>query len=233
MKDIGERSAGLGCQPSGTRCLICINRCEFPFGRQLAGIKRNPFALCGVRLAGREEIGVTGAGHRDDTQTLAALPDGKSVTIRPLRPEDEPLLVDFIARIAPEDLRLRFFTVVTELPRAIIARLARVDFAHDMALIAQPPGNGEILGVARYMSDPLTREAEFAVLVRSDLKGHGIGWMLMKRLVEVARQRGIEKLIGLVLVENTNMVKFCRDLGFSISRNPEDPLTVMASLSLA
>ena len=176
---------------------------------------------------------MTGAAYRHDTETIATLPQGQSIRIGPLRSEDERLLVEFIARILPEDLRLRFFTAASELPRDMITRLARVDFARDMALMAQPPGKDEILGVARYISDPQTREAEFAVIVRSDLKGHGIGWMLMKRLVEVARRRGLKKLTGLVLVENANMLKFCRELGFSIARNPDDPMTVTASLSLA
>jgi acetyltransferase len=176
---------------------------------------------------------VTDAADREDKETLATLPEGQSIRIRRLRPEDERLLVEFVARILPEDLRLRFFTAARELPHDMIARLARVDFARDMALVARPPGNDEILGVARYMSDLRTREAEFGVIVRSDLKGHGIGWMLMKRLVEVARRRGIKKLTGLVLVENTDMLKFCRELGFSVARNPVDPMTVNVSLTLA
>jgi acetyltransferase len=69
-------------------------------------------------------------------------------------------------------------------------------------------------------------------MVRSDWKGHGVGWMLMKRLVDIARERGLARLTGIVLKENTNMLKFCRDLGFSIGHNPNDPATVTASLSL-
>ena len=133
-------------------------------------------------------------------ETVATLPAGGSIRIRPLRPADETLLIEFVARVTPDDLRLRFFAVIAGLSHEAAEALTHVDFARDMALIAQALDDDGILGVARYISDPQTREAEFAVLVRSDLKGHGIGWMLMKRLVDVARQHGIKKLSGLVLI---------------------------------
>lgn len=134
--------------------------------------------------------------------------------------------------MAPEDLRLRFFTGVRTLTDDMMARLVHIDHTRDAALVAQALNSEEILGVASYLSDPATSEAEFAVMVRSDWKGHGVGWMLMRSLVDLARQRGVAKLTGIVLTENTNMLKFCRDLGFSIRHDPNDAATVTASLSL-
>ena len=164
--------------------------------------------------------------------TASTLPSGERLRIRSICPEDEALLSDMVARTTPEDLRLRFFAVTKGLSHELAVRLTRIDYEREMALIAQSMESDEILGVARYSADPDNHEAEFAVLVRSDRKGHGIGWALMEQLFDVARSRGIGTLSGLVLRGNTTMLQFCRDLGFTITNSPEDPLTVRATLVL-
>lgn len=164
--------------------------------------------------------------------TTAALPSGERLRIRSIRPEDEALLAAMVARTTPEDLRLRFFAVTKGLSHELAARLTQIDYTREMALIVQSTESDEIFGVARYSADRDNREAEFAVLVRSDWKGHGVGWMLMKRLVEIAQERGIGALSGLVLRGNINMLRFCRDLGFTIVNSADDPLTVHATLAL-
>lgn len=172
------------------------------------------------------------ASYPAELETVASLPSGTLVRIRPIKPEDEPLLIDMAARMDPEDLRLRFFGTLRALSHELAARLSTLDYAREMALIAQPMTSDEILGVARYSADADKRDAEFAVMVRSDWHGHGVGWLLMEKLVEAARARGIGALTGLVLRVNTNMLVFCRDLGFTITANPDDPLTVNASIAL-
>jgi acetyltransferase len=142
------------------------------------------------------------------------------------------LLTEMAAQMTAEDLRMRFFTAVRGLSHQLAARLSQIDYARELALIAQPKDNDEILGVARFSADPDNREAEFAVAVRSDWKGRGIGWVLMEKLVDAARQRSIGTLSGTVLVENTNMLEFCRNLGFAITANTDDPATVFAVLTL-
>jgi acetyltransferase len=164
--------------------------------------------------------------------TTATLRSGEHLRIRSIRPADEALLADMVARTTPEDLRLRFFAATKELSHELAARLTRIDFACEMALVALSMDSDEILGVARYSADRDNREAEFAVLVRSDRKGHGIGWALMEQLLDVARSRGIGTLSGLVLRGNTTMLRFCRDLGLTITTSVEDPLTVHATLVL-
>jgi acetyltransferase len=164
--------------------------------------------------------------------TIATLPSDERLRIRSIRPEDEALLAEMGARTAPEDLRLRFFVVTKELSHELAARLTRIDDSCEVALVAQAIESDEILGVARYFADRDNREAEFAVLVRSDRKGHGIGWALMKQLLEVARSRGVATLSGLVLRGNTRMLQFCRDLGFTITNSADDPLVVHATLAL-
>lgn len=173
-----------------------------------------------------------GAPYPKELEAVVVLPSGQPLRIRPIRPEDARLLTEMAARMAPDDLRLRFFVALKQLSPEMAARLTQIDYAHEMALIAEPMRSDEILGVARYSTVGDNREAEFAVEVRSDRKEHGIGWALMERLVAAARQHGIRVLSGLVLRGNTNMLRFCRDLGFTIAANPDDPQTVLASLTL-
>lgn len=163
---------------------------------------------------------------------IVALPSGVCLRLRPIRPEDERLLREMGARTTPEDLRLRFFSTIKEVPHELGARLAHIDYVRDMALVAQRVDSGEMLGVARYAMEPDGRDAEFAVLVRSDWKGHGVGSLLMQKLVEIARQRGVGVLSGLVLRANVKMLEFCRGLGFTITNNPDDLATVHALLVL-
>ncbi|MCO5105805.1 MAG: GNAT family N-acetyltransferase [Burkholderiaceae bacterium] len=162
------------------------------------------------------------------------LRDGRDILVRPIRPEDEPAHHALIARMSPEDLRLRFFSYVRELRHAQMARLTQVDYDREMAFIATAPderGEPETLGVVRTVTDPDNQSAEFAVLVRSDLKGQGLGRLLMNRIVDYCRSRGTAEIKGLVLASNESMIGLARQLGFRIERGP-DADTVVARLAL-
>lgn len=145
-----------------------------------------------------------------------------SIVIRPIRPEDELLYEKFFARITAEDLRMRFFTTVKGLDHRLLARLTQIDYAREIAFVAID-GQGELLGVARFNADPDYTHAEYGVMVRSDLKGIGLGWKLMRHLITYARAEGLKVLDGMVLAENTTMLAMCRELGFSISMLDGDP----------
>jgi acetyltransferase len=160
------------------------------------------------------------------------LRDGTPIHLRPIRPEDEPAIVALVQRMTPEDRRLRFFVPLRELTHQFAAKLTQIDYEREMALVALPADSGEILGVARFIADPDNVAAEFAVAVRSDLKGRGLGWMLMRRLIEVAKARGIGELVGTVLNENEAMLTLCRALGFSLRHNPREVGIVIASMPL-
>lgn len=152
--------------------------------------------------------------------------NGRAITIRPIRPEDEAQHLRFLERLDPEDIRMRIFQTRRDLPRSELARLTQIDYDREMAFIAEgtdAQGAPETLGVARTVSDPDHVEAEFALLVRSDLKGAGLGHLLFEQLIEHATQRGIERLVGIVLRENTRMINLSRDLGFEA--DPAEPLT--------
>jgi acetyltransferase len=145
-----------------------------------------------------------------------ALPDGRAVFIRALRPEDEALYPSFLAAVTPEDMRLRMFAPVRELSHALIFRLTHLDYAKAMAFIALDGASGEMLGVARLHDEADGGSGEYAILVRSDLKGHGLGWQLMQLIIAFARAKGLRTIEGEVLSENTTMLAMCRQLGFEV-----------------
>src|SRR5260370_11839584 len=141
---------------------------------------------------------------------------GERVLIRQARHEDTALYPDFLADVSAEDLRLRFFARIAELSAAESNKLAHLDYSHEMALIALDEDTGQMLGLVRLKDELDEATAEFAILVRSRLKGHGLGWMLMRRVIDYAKEKGLRRVYGDVLVENTTMLQMCAELGFHV-----------------
>ena len=159
------------------------------------------------------------------------LTSGETMPVRPIRPEDEPALQEMIARVDPEDRRWRFFHPVKALSHRAAAALCQIDYDREMALVVTAPDG--IAAVARFHADPDLARAEFAILVRSDLKRRGIGRALFDRLVDVARQRGIGELVGDVLKDNHPMRNLCGALHLQVERHPDDDSLVRMRLKLA
>jgi acetyltransferase len=159
-----------------------------------------------------------------DWEITAKTRDGTSIVLRPVRAEDEPLLRDLFAHLSREDVRLRFFAPIRELSRTLTDRLARLDYRREMALIAQH--DGVPLGAASYFTRAGTKSAEFSITVRTDWHGRGVGYVLLTRLMEVARQAGLDELFGVILRENRPMLAMCHDLGFTTMREPDDATVV-------
>jgi acetyltransferase len=162
-----------------------------------------------------------------------ALRDGAKVLVRPVRPEDEPLYGPFFAQVSQHDLRLRFFAPVKEFGHAFVARFTQIDYARAMAFIAIDEASGEMLGVVRMHANADYDRGEYAVLVRSDLKGRGLGYLLMTLIIEYARSEGLKAIEGQVMAENIAMLNMCRDLGFDIAVDPHDTDTRIVRLALA
>lgn len=160
------------------------------------------------------------------------LKEGAVIPVRPVRPEDEALFLAFFARVTNEDLRLRFFQSVKHFSHEFVARLTQLDYARSIALIAVHPDNGEMLGVVRLHADANYEHGEYSVLVRSDQKGHGIGWQLMRIMIEYGRWLGLKTIDGQVLRENHNMLSMCRHLGFKVTVDPDDPTLAHVRLPL-
>ncbi|UUX94097.1 bifunctional acetate--CoA ligase family protein/GNAT family N-acetyltransferase [Aquabacterium sp. J223] len=150
---------------------------------------------------------------------------GRPVTLRPIRPEDEAQHLRFLEAVDPEDMRLRIFSSRRHLPRSELARLTQIDYEREMALIAEadaPGGGRETLAVVRALSDADGQEAEFALLVRSDCKGRGLGGRLLDKMIDHLRQRGVRRLVAWVLRENRGMIGLGRSRGMAVEVSPDD-----------
>jgi acetyltransferase len=147
---------------------------------------------------------------------------GMRVLIRPIRPTDEMLYGGFLEKLSAKDIRFRFFSPTKEFSHSFVARFTQIDYARAMAFVALSENQQELLGVARLAADPDYTRAEYAVIVRSDLKGRGIGSALMHHLIRYAESEGLRDLHGDVLAANERMLKMCRELGFDIAADPED-----------
>jgi acetyltransferase len=146
------------------------------------------------------------------------LRDGRTVLLRPIRPEDEPDHQVFLSRLSQEDIRYRFFHVFRQLPHSEMARLTQIDYDREMAFIATAPdehGKPETLGVVRTITDPDNESTEFAVIARSDQKGQGLGHILMEKIIRYCQSRETQCMIGQVLRDNRPMLKLADRLGFS------------------
>lgn len=154
------------------------------------------------------------------------LRSGRPVMLRPIRPEDEPAHHDFLSKCTPEDMRLRFFHLVRSLPHSEMARLTQIDYDREMAFIAtavREDGSGpETLGVVRTVADLNNDKAEYAIMVRSDLKGQRLGWKLMEKIIRYCRSRGTQRIVGLVLRDNVPMLDLIHSLGFRSRKVPDD-----------
>jgi acetyltransferase len=150
------------------------------------------------------------------------LADGLTTFMRPVRPEDEPLFQAFFAKVSPEDLRLRFFAPIKDFSHIFVARLTQLDYARAMAFLALDEATQEMIGVVRLHANADYDVGEYAVLVRSDFKGRGLGWKLMELIVEYARHEGMKRIKGQVLRDNTVMLRMCEEFGFRVASDPED-----------
>ncbi|HUW73453.1 MAG TPA: GNAT family N-acetyltransferase [Methyloceanibacter sp.] len=152
------------------------------------------------------------------TETL----DGERILVRPIKPADEHLYGAFVSKLSPDDIRFRFLAPRKEFSHKFIARFTQIDYARAMAFVALNKDETELYGVARLSADPDYLSGEYAIIVRSDLKGTGIGWILMRHLIHYAEREGLKELSGDVLEHNTRMLDMCRQLGFEITADPED-----------
>ena len=158
-----------------------------------------------------------------------------SVVLRPIRPEDEARHLEFLGRLEPADIRMRVFYSRQSIERSELARLTQIDYEREMAFVATAPGptgDEETLGVARAVADPDNISAEFGIVVRSDLKGSGLGSLLLDKLFNYLRQRGTQRVQALVLKENTRMLTMMRTMGFEADDAQPDDDTLAVTLVL-
>ncbi len=164
---------------------------------------------------------------------------GRTVTLRPIRPEDEAQHRVFLAALDPADIRMRIFYSRRSIARTELARLTQIDYDREMAFIvvaplpdSDPAGGEETLAVARAIADPDNIDAEFGIVVRSDLKGSGLGTRLMRALIDYQRGRRTQRMVATVLHENTGMLQLARHLGFTPQVQQHDDGTQAIYLDL-
>ncbi|MDD3018604.1 MAG: bifunctional acetate--CoA ligase family protein/GNAT family N-acetyltransferase [Comamonas sp.] len=167
-------------------------------------------------------------------EQLWPMRDGGEYLVRPIRPDDAQMLQNMVKSLSPQSRYFRFVSQLAELPPAMLARFTLIDYDREMALVAVQQERvvdeeGEIhvkerlLGVSRYVTNPDRSTCEFALVVADDMAGQGLGSRLMLSIMEVARDKGLEQIEGLVLSNNPNMLKLMRRLGFEIRPFPDDP----------
>jgi acetyltransferase len=164
--------------------------------------------------------------------------DGTPVTIRPIRPEDEPLLVDFHRTLGERTVRMRYFSQMQLDLRTTHDRLTRVcfnDYDRELALVVEcrddAAGRQKIVAIGRLSKTPHQNRAEFAVVVGDGMQGKGLGGELLRRLIDIARREQIERLTADILAENRQMQHLCRKLGFTLHDDFGEP-TVRATMDL-
>lgn len=160
--------------------------------------------------------------------------DGRELWLREIVPGDEAALQRAFTRLSPQDIRRRFLHAMSELPAPMAHRLCNIDPVRETALVlmdesVQP---AEIRGVGRIYVDRVTDSAEFSVVVEHDWSRVGLGALLMQRLVDDCRQRGLVELWGYVLQENRPMLQLCKELGFTQHLLPDEPGTAQIALRL-
>lgn len=171
-------------------------------------------------------------GHLESRRRLR---DGSEVLIRPIRPEDEALMHAWFARLSAEDIRLRFFSALKELDRRMAVRMTQIDYDREMTMVAvsTQPGPAELLAIASLNASAEFEEAEYAITVRTDLKGSGLGRVLMLEIIDYAISMGVSEIWGEVRRENAPMLGLLRKLGFAMHRDPEEPGVMRVSRLLS
>lgn len=159
-----------------------------------------------------------------ELEERVVLKDGSQALFRPILPEDEPLLKAFILKVTKEDLYYRYFNEINEFTHEDLANMTQIDYDREMAFVAIHTVNdkNEIIGVTRAVSDPDNIDAEFSVLVRSDLKGLGLGRRLLDKMINYAAEHGLQRLTGITMPNNQGMIMLARKLGFDVDIQIQD-----------
>lgn len=186
-----------------------------------------------AEISGPERLAIR--PYPKDLEEWMTLRSGERILCRPIRPEDEPAHNEFFTHLTPEDIHFRFSGAIKQLPHSQMARFTQIDYDREMAFIAVATDervHPETLGVVRAMSDPNNQTAEFAIIVRSDLKGQGLEQQLLDKMTRYCRARETGQLVGQVLIDNQAMLGLVKRLGFSTKFAPEgDAMEVTLNLN--
>jgi acetyltransferase len=166
-------------------------------------------------------------------------PDGKTLTIRPIRPEDEPMMVEYHKKLSERTVYMRYLHPMALDARISHERLSRIvfiDYNREMALVAEyqnpQTGQSEIVAVGRLTKIAGSSDAEYSILITDEFQGQGLGTELLRRLIQVGRDDRVKRIVAYISNENHAMQKVSKRLGFELHRSPDDPGIVEAELVL-
>lgn len=160
-----------------------------------------------------------------ELEETATLKSGETITLRPIKPEDEPAHHEFLQKTKPRDIYFRFFRSVDDISHPQMARFTQIDYDREMAFIARAAdedGHEETIGVIRVVCDADSIEAEFAIIIRSDKQGLGLGTILMDKMIRYCKDKGVKRMTGQILLENKVMLNLAQKFNFSSKANYED-----------
>lgn len=210
------------------KMLVALSQLAIDFP-EITGLEINPFLIRGKTILALDAVISLGdsmstaiKAYPEGLSEVAVLKSGKQVTLRPIRPEDEPAHRIFADGLSKEAIRFRFFTSISRLSHKQLAHLTQIDYHREMAFIAtatNDEGCPETLGVVRVWTDPDKFSSEFAVIVRGDLYGQGLGSKLLKKIIHYCRDQGVIMLTGSILPENRPMQGLAKHLGFNLKLN--------------
>lgn len=151
------------------------------------------------------------------------LRDGTDVALRPIKPEDEPLESEMLTTLSQESLRVRFFSIIKDISHDMLTRFCNIDYDREMAMVAEinTGGTRRIIGISRLIVEADGKKAEYAIVIHDDFQGKGLGYKMVDMLIGIAQDKGLDEIYGIVLSENSKMLKVVEKLGFTVSRQPD------------
>jgi acetyltransferase len=208
---------------------------DFP---EIAEMDINPIAIFNGRaaaLASRIVIDPESLDHRTlyphlvispyPTRYVTSwrLPDGEEIFLRPVKPEDEPLLSEMLGELSPETMKERFFQTVKSITHDMLIRFCNIDYDREMTLVAEVrrgPGK-KLIGMGGLMIEPDFKHGEFAIVIHDQYQGKGIGYKMLDALIGIAQEKELEEFYGIVLTDNRKMLRLCQRLGFVLHPLPD------------
>jgi acetyltransferase len=155
--------------------------------------------------------------------TTWRLKDGTDITLRPIKPEDEPLEYEMLTTLSRESLRVRFFSIIKDISHEMLMRFCNIDYDREMAMVAETyvDGKRRIIGISRLIVDSDGKKAEYAIVIHDDFQAKGLGYKMTDILIGLAQDKGLDEIYGSVLTENEKMLTVVQKLGFRIKREPD------------
>ena len=165
------------------------------------------------------------------------LPDGTEVLLRPVKPEDEPLVKEMLSSLSEKTLKERFFQVVKNITHDMLIKLCNIDYNREITIVAEIMAEirenspKKIIGIIGLVIDPDTKSGEFGVIIHDHYQGKGIGYKLIDVLIGIAQERGLDEFYGIVLADNRKMLRICQKLGFTVTPFEDDLCKITLALT--